>query len=110
LGEFEEWLVGRARVFVAVAVFMELLLVFVAAQGGPLTPIALLTMVLIAALTAWTVRGNYRLARDARRLAEDLRLGRASLDKLCDLPLITAVVVYRERLLEPATRRGGPQA
>jgi len=88
-------------VFTAIMVFMELLLLFIVVQGGPLTPLAVASMVLVAAVSLWTIRGNRRLADDARRLADDIRAGAIKLDKFCDLPLVTAVIVYREKLYLP---------
>ena len=101
LTDFQEWLRARAKVFAFFTLFMEAMLAFILAQGGPLSSLAVISMVLVALLGAWTIRGNLRLARDAEALINDLRTGLVRLDKLCELPLVTAVIVHREKLYLP---------
>ncbi len=90
----ERWLRMRSYLFMSMGLLLQLLLLYVTIRGDALGLMALVGIILLGAVMLWTVHGNARLARDAARLRRDLERGFAQLDKICELPLVVAIVTY----------------
>ena len=101
----ERWLRIRSYLFMSMGLLLQLLLLYVAIKGDALGLMALTGIILLGAVMLWTIHGNARLARDAARLRRDLERGFAQLDKICDLPLVVAIVAYAHRRSYTVNRR-----
>lgn len=101
----EKWLRIRSYLFMSMGLLLQLLLLYVAIRGDALGLMALAGIILLGAVILWVVHGNARLARDAARLRRDLERGFAQLDKICELPLVVAIVAYAHKRGNTVGRR-----